>query len=61
MAQAQPALELPYTRPALEVLSGEFHSILGDREKAVGTFREFVVLDEDQVYPEILVRYTRRY
>ena len=42
------------------VLRGEYHSVLGDREKAAGTFREFVVMDQDQVYPEILVRYTRR-
>jgi|Transcript_34776 hypothetical protein len=39
----------------------EFHSVLGDREKCRGTFREFIVFDEDQVYPEFVVWYKREY
>jgi len=35
------------------------HSILGDREKTRGTYREFVVFDRDQVYPEFAVIYRR--
>jgi len=41
------------------VQAGEFHSVLGDREKVRGTFREFVVFDADQVYPEFVVIYRR--
>lgn len=36
-----------------------FHSVMGDREKVAGSFREFVVFDERQVYPEYLVWYKR--
>jgi len=38
-----------------------FHSVLGDREKVRGTFREFIVFDNHQVYPEYIVWYTRKY
>jgi hypothetical protein len=38
-----------------------FHSILGDREKVRGTFREFIVFDNHQVYPEYIVWYEREY
>jgi hypothetical protein len=40
-------------------LRGNFHSVLGDRKACRGTFREFVVFDEDQVYPNYVVRYRR--
>jgi hypothetical protein len=42
-------------------MSGEYHCVLGDREKTRGTFREFIVFDEDQVYPEFVVWYKREY
>jgi len=42
-----------------KVATGEFDSTLGDRVKSVGTFREFVVYDGDQLYPEYVVLYTR--
>jgi len=32
---------------------------MGDRERAVGTYREFIFYDEASVYPEFLVRYRR--
>merc|ERR1712216_191597 len=32
-------------------LTGKYNSVLGDREKARGTFKEFMVYDDDQVYP----------
>jgi len=35
--------------------------ILGDREVAVNTYREFVFFDESQVYPEYVVIYKRQY
>jgi len=38
---------------------GNYHAVLGDREKARGTYREFVVYDKDQVYPEYVVIYRR--
>lgn len=41
------------------VKAGEFDSVLGDRAKAAGTFREFVVFHPDQVYPEYVVLYSR--
>ena len=31
-------------------LGGGFHSVLGDRERVVGTFREFIVYDSHQVF-----------
>jgi hypothetical protein len=37
----------------------KYHSVLGDREKAVGTYREFVVYDNDQAYPEYAIVYRR--
>ena len=33
--------------------------MLGDREKAVGTFREFIFFHEASVYPEYAVFYRR--
>jgi len=35
------------------------HCILGDREKCRGTFREFIIFDNKQVYPEYVVIYKR--
>lgn len=39
--------------------AGESDSTLGDRAKSVNTYREIVVYNEDQVYPEYLVIYER--
>jgi len=41
------------------VLKGRFHSVLGDREKCRGTFKEYVVFDADQVYVEYVLYYRR--
>lgn len=41
------------------VRAGGFNSVLGDREKARGTYREFVVYESRQVYPEFVVIYRR--
>jgi len=41
------------------VVSGGFDSVLGDRRKLRGTFREFVFYDQRQVYPCFMVFYTR--
>eukprot|EP00397_Hematodinium_sp_SG-2012_P007039 GEMP01007079.1.p1 GENE.GEMP01007079.1~~GEMP01007079.1.p1 ORF type:complete len:841 (+),score=183.34 GEMP01007079.1:60-2582(+) len=40
--------------------SGSFHSVLGDREKIRNTYREFIVYDNDQAYPEYIVWYKRK-
>mmetsp|Transcript_7619 Transcript_7619/g.19449 ORF Transcript_7619/g.19449 Transcript_7619/m.19449 type:complete len:914 (+) Transcript_7619:103-2844(+) len=39
---------------------GGYHSVLGDREKVRQTFREFVVFDGHQAYPEYIVWYSRK-
>jgi len=41
--------------------SGLYDSVLGDREAAKGTYREFVVFDPAQIYPEYILTYKRRY
>ncbi|CAE7257438.1 Tnks [Symbiodinium sp. CCMP2592] len=41
--------------------TGKFLSVLGDREAAVDTYREFVVFDEAQIYPEYVIIYTRSF
>jgi len=38
---------------------GENHSVLGDREKIRNTFREMIVYDTHQAYPEFVVWYSR--
>jgi hypothetical protein len=40
---------------------GEYDSTFGDREQSANAFREFVVYDAAQIYPEYLVIYTRIY
>eukprot|EP00931_Biecheleriopsis_adriatica_P103812 TRINITY_DN78601_c0_g1_i1.p1 TRINITY_DN78601_c0_g1~~TRINITY_DN78601_c0_g1_i1.p1 ORF type:complete len:431 (-),score=96.48 TRINITY_DN78601_c0_g1_i1:50-1342(-) len=42
-------------------ISGDFHSVLGDREKCRNTFKEYVVFDADQVYVEYVLFYKRIY
>jgi len=44
------------TRACIE---GPFDSVLGDRQKCRGTFREFVFYDAEDMYPEYVVYYTR--
>ncbi|CAJ1344844.1 unnamed protein product [Effrenium voratum] len=36
-------------------------SVLGDREASVGTYREFVVFEAAQIYPEYVMLYEREY
>jgi hypothetical protein len=43
------------------VLKSNFDSVLGDREKAVGTYREFIFFHEGAVYPEYVAFYKRIY
>lgn len=48
-------------RTALEssCIGGSYHSVIGDRKKVRGTYREFIVYDHYQVYPHFIVWYTR--
>mmetsp|Transcript_13521 Transcript_13521/g.36488 ORF Transcript_13521/g.36488 Transcript_13521/m.36488 type:complete len:364 (-) Transcript_13521:110-1201(-) len=39
--------------------SGAYDGVMGDREASVGTYREFVVYRERQIYPEYVVLYKR--
>lgn len=42
-------------------LQHDWHSVLGDRKKTSGTFREFIVYDNLQAFPAYIVYYTREY
>jgi len=38
---------------------GCYQSVLGDREKSHGSFKEIVVFDSNYVYPEFIIQYKR--
>jgi len=40
-------------------LDGQYESVLGDRVKIRGTFREIIVYSDDNVYPEYIIKYER--
>jgi len=40
-------------------LRQQWHSVLGDRKKTSGTFREFIVYDPNQVFPGYIIYYKR--
>merc|ERR1712151_979131 len=42
-----------------KVTSGEYDCVVGDREKAVGTYREVILFRAKQVFPEYAVLYRR--
>lgn len=42
-------------------LRQNWHSVLGDRKKLHGTFREFIVYDNLQVFPAYIIYYKRLY
>eukprot|EP00929_Paragymnodinium_shiwhaense_P057698 TRINITY_DN28888_c0_g1_i1.p1 TRINITY_DN28888_c0_g1~~TRINITY_DN28888_c0_g1_i1.p1 ORF type:complete len:696 (+),score=118.32 TRINITY_DN28888_c0_g1_i1:70-2088(+) len=44
-----------------QCVEGPYDSVLGDRERIRGTFREFVLFDSEDVYPEYIVEYQRDY
>eukprot|EP00931_Biecheleriopsis_adriatica_P119850 TRINITY_DN95026_c0_g1_i1.p1 TRINITY_DN95026_c0_g1~~TRINITY_DN95026_c0_g1_i1.p1 ORF type:complete len:596 (-),score=88.61 TRINITY_DN95026_c0_g1_i1:32-1795(-) len=46
------------TRSCIE---GPYDSVLGDREKCRGTYREFVFFDTENLYPEYILIYRREY
>merc|ERR1711988_1005057 len=37
------------------VADGDYETIVGDREKVVGTFREFIFFNQESLYPEFAV------
>ena len=43
------------------VKEGGYDAVCGDRLRAVGTFREMVFFNEEAVYPEFIVIYTRTF
>lgn len=42
-----------------ECLEGSYGSIIGDRKKASNTYREFIIFDTEDVYPEFVLTYDR--
>jgi len=42
-------------------IEGPYDSVLGDREKTRGTYREFVLFDSEDVYVEYVIEYKRKY
>lgn len=50
-----------HTEFAPMIQQGSIDGVLGDREASVGTYREFVVFKEAQIYPEYRVLYRRAY
>lgn len=44
-----------------QVFAGPYHSVLGDRVAMGKPFREVVIYDKDQAYPEFLLNYARVY
>eukprot|EP00928_Gymnodinium_smaydae_P030338 TRINITY_DN22597_c0_g1_i1.p1 TRINITY_DN22597_c0_g1~~TRINITY_DN22597_c0_g1_i1.p1 ORF type:complete len:953 (-),score=115.99 TRINITY_DN22597_c0_g1_i1:122-2908(-) len=40
-------------------IEGPFDSVMGDREKCKGTFREICVFDSEGLYPEFIIEYKR--
>lgn len=44
-----------------QCVSGPYDTVLGDREKCRGTFKEFVLFDTEDVFPEFIIEYQRSY
>jgi len=45
-----------------DVFAGPYHSVFGDREKLLGKpYREIVVYDNVQIFPEFILYYQRVY
>jgi len=45
-----------------DVFEGPYHSVFGDRVVRMGKpYREVVIYDKDQCFPEFLLMYERRY
>jgi len=44
-----------------DAMDGGYHSVCGDRESVVSTYREFVFFNESQIYPEYAIIYRREY
>jgi len=53
--------ESTYTTIKAAIEGGAYDSVLGNRQVAVGTYREFIVYSADQTYPEYVVTYEREF
>lgn len=54
--------EIQIDRLRADVFDGPFHSVFGDRVSSLGKpYREIVIYDKDQCYPEFLLVYSRNY
>ncbi|CAK0883638.1 unnamed protein product [Prorocentrum cordatum] len=42
-----------------QCVSGPYDAVLGNREKCRGTFKEFVLFDTEDVFPEFIIEYQR--
>jgi len=42
-----------------DCVEGDYDCVVGDRRKVSGTYREFVIFDAENVYPEYLLSYKR--
>merc|ERR1711971_612970 len=42
-----------------DCLEGDYDCIIGDRKAASNTYREFIVFDTEDVYPEYILTYER--
>jgi len=43
------------------LVHNHYHCLLGDREAVKGTYREFVVFRQEQIYPEFILLYRREF
>jgi len=54
--------EIEIDKLRADVFAGPYHSVFGDRVASLGKpFKEVVVYDKDQVYPEFLLVYERKF
>merc|ERR1712048_943028 len=54
--------EFEATKLKMDVYDGPYHAVLGDRVSKLGKpYREVVIYDKDQCYPEYLLVYKRFY
>uniref|UniRef100_A0A7S2MVG3 Poly [ADP-ribose] polymerase n=1 Tax=Zooxanthella nutricula TaxID=1333877 RepID=A0A7S2MVG3_9DINO len=59
IASADPTTDPGRDKMEGSCLRGDYHSVLGDRKKVRGTYREFIIYDHYQVYPHFIVWYSR--
>jgi hypothetical protein len=55
----QPPCSQCFRDDCIDARHERFDSVVGVKQQTGGLFREFVVYDRDQCYPEYLITYTR--